>query len=87
VPQHVHVNLERETGALAYALDQAIDGVGSEGCAAFGFEYVARAGLALKLAKGAQLVAADRMGGRLAVLGAANMSRGSAVKEEAKPSG
>jgi hypothetical protein len=28
VLQHVDVNLEREAGALADALDQAIDGVG-----------------------------------------------------------
>jgi hypothetical protein len=34
VPQHVHVDLEREAGAFADALDQAIHGIGSEwGCA------------------------------------------------------
>jgi hypothetical protein len=30
VPKHVHVNLDGEAGALANALDQAIDGVTSQ---------------------------------------------------------
>jgi len=49
----VDVDLEGEAGALADALDQAIDGVGGEWGAALGLEHVAAAGLALELAKGA----------------------------------
>jgi hypothetical protein len=33
VPEHVHVNLEWKSGALAYALEQPIDGIGRERCA------------------------------------------------------
>ena len=80
VPQHVNVNLEREAGALANALDQPIDGIGGEWGATLGFEYVATGCLALQLAKGAQLVAADRVGRWLTVLGAADVQCGGAVK-------
>jgi hypothetical protein len=38
MPQHVHVNLEREAGAFADALDQAMDGIGREWRAALGLE-------------------------------------------------
>jgi len=39
------VNLKGKAGALADALDQAIDGVGGERCAALGLEHVAAAGV------------------------------------------
>jgi hypothetical protein len=43
----VNVDLEREAGAFTDALDQAIDGIGSEWRAALGLEHIAAAGLAL----------------------------------------
>jgi hypothetical protein len=47
VPKHVHVNLEWKSGALAYALDQAIDGIGGEWGAALSLKDIAAAGLTL----------------------------------------
>jgi hypothetical protein len=47
VPQHVDVNLEREAGALADALNQSVDSIGGEGCAALRLKNIAAAGLAL----------------------------------------
>ena len=40
VPQHVDVNLEWKAGALADALDQAIDGIRGERSAALSFKDV-----------------------------------------------
>src|SRR5262249_2101415 len=79
------VNLERKASALADALDQAIEGMGGEGRAAFGFENIAPAGVALQLTQGAQLVTADRVRGRLAVLGAANVQCSGAIKFDLGP--
>ena len=58
VPQHVGVNFEGEAGALANALDEPIDGIWRERPASLRLEYIAAGGLALELAKSAQLVAA-----------------------------
>ena len=70
---------------LADALDKAINGIGGEGGAALGFEDVGAAGLALELAERAQFVAADRMGCWLAVLGAADVQGGGAIKFDLRP--
>ena len=43
----MYVDRKGEAGALADALDKAIDGIGGEWGATFGFEDVAAAGLAL----------------------------------------
>ena len=62
VSQHVAVDLEREAGALAYALDKAIDSVRRERAAALGREHKAAIGeLPLQLAQGPDFVAAQRM--------------------------
>lgn len=53
VPQHVNVNRERQTGALADALHKEIDGIRMERSAALRREHVAAIWeLALKLAQG-----------------------------------
>jgi len=85
VPQHVDVHLERETRAYAYALDQAIDGIGCEGSAALSLKHIATASLALQLAKRPQLVAADWMRCRLAILGAPNVQSGRAIELNLAP--
>ena len=85
MPQHVDVDFERKAGAFADALDQAIDGIRREWGAALGFEYVATGCVALQLAKGAQLVAADRMGCRLAILGPPHVQGGCAIKFDLRP--
>ena len=84
VPQHVGVNFEGEAGALANALDQPINGIRREWSASLRLEDVASRGLALEFAKGAQLVAADRMRRRLAILGTADVQRGGAPAMAAK---
>ena len=85
VPQHVRVNLEREAGALTDALDQAIDGIGCERCAALSLEHIAAAGLALELPECAEFVAANRVRCRLAILSAPNMQGGRAIKLDLRP--
>jgi hypothetical protein len=76
---------ERKAGALADALDQSINSVRREWGAALGFEHVTTAGVTLQLAKRAQLVDADRVGGWLAILDAANVQRGGAFKFDLGP--
>jgi len=56
---------------LAYALDQAIDGIGRERSAPLSLEYIPP----VLWRCGAQFVATDRMRGRLAVLSAADMCK------------
>jgi hypothetical protein len=85
VAQHVDVHLERKASALADALDQAIDGIGGEWGASLGLENMTAAGVALQLTKGAQFVAPDRKGCRLAVLGAADVQRGCSIKFDLGP--
>jgi hypothetical protein len=85
MPQHMDVNLEREAGALTDALDQAIDRIGGERGATLGLENITAAGVTLQLTQGAQLVAADRMRCRLAILGAPNVQGGRAIKLDLWP--
>jgi hypothetical protein len=85
VPQHVGVNLEGEAGALANALDQPINGIGGEWAAPLRLEHIAARGLALEFAKRAQLVAADRVRGWLAILGTADVQRGGASEFDLRP--
>jgi len=47
VPQHVNVDLKWKAGALANALDQAIDGIRGEWGTALSLEHIATAGVAL----------------------------------------
>jgi len=85
VAKHVHVNVEREAGALADALDQPINRIGGEWGAALSYEDVAAAGLALELAQGAQFVASNWVCCWLAVLHAPNVEGGCAIEFDLRP--
>jgi hypothetical protein len=63
--------------ALRAALYQAVDGIRSEWAASFRGEHIPRVGiLPMQLAQCPQLIPADRVSSRLAILGAADMQRG-----------
>src|SRR5262245_31632547 len=79
------MNLEWEPRPLANALDQSINGIRGERRAALRLNDVAAAGLALQLAKSTQLVAADRVRRRLAILGPPNVQSGGAIKFDLRP--
>ena len=72
--EHVSVCLEWQLGFLACPLDHPIEAVRGEWAAALRYEHERRLRcFPAKLAQRAHLIAADRMGGRLAALDAADM--------------
>ena len=77
VPEHVAVNLEGQAGALTDALYKPIYGVRGEGASALCGEHEgAIRELPVKLSQSPQLVAADRMCGRRALLDPADVQDG-----------
>lgn len=51
--QHVHMDFEREVGALADALDQPVNGIGGEWGAPFGLEDISASDFS-KLTRGSK---------------------------------
>src|SRR5258707_397643 len=86
VPQHVEVCWQLELGALADGLHKPVDGICRERRAALGCEDEAAVRVFLsKSRQHAQLVTADRMNARLAVLGPPDMQGGRSTKLHLAP--
>src|SRR6516164_8203907 len=73
VAQHVSMDPERQLGALANGLHEAVDGVSGKRAAALSLKDESTRRIALQLAQHAQFIAANGMHRGLAVLGPADV--------------
>src|SRR5215469_7253472 len=85
VAQHVSMDSERQLGARANGLHEAVDGVSGKRAAALSLEDKGTRRVALQLAQHAQFVAADGMYRGLAVLRPADVQRRIAAPLDLRP--
>src|SRR5215471_17256076 len=85
VAQHVGMDPERQLGARANGLHEAVDCVSRKWAAALGLKDESTRRIALQLAQHAQFIASDRVDCGLAVLGPADVQRRIAAPFNLRP--
>jgi hypothetical protein len=85
VAQHVSMNPQRQLGALANGLHEAVDGVRREWTPAFSLEDEGARRIPLQLAQHAQFVTPDRVNRGLAVLRPTDVQRRIATPFDLRP--